>query len=601
MREFEKSVISPARPERNLGAIPREQAAKRPHRATLAKRSGSGWADVTASQFAAEVDALAKGFIAAGLQPGDRLGLMSTTRYEWTLVDFAAWTAGLIVVPVYETSSTDQLRWIMSDSGASALVVETARHFGEAEEVKAELPTLKDVWQIDTGGLDELVAAGAEVSDAALDERRGTTNATSIATIIYTSGTTGRPKGCILTHANFMELAENAGDELADVIRADDAQTILFLPLAHVFARFIEVICLTTGAKMAHSSDIKGLTADFATYQPTFILSVPRVFEKIYNSAEQKALGDGKGRIFKAAADAAIKWSEGQDKGGPGLALKIQHAIYDRLVYSKLRTVMGGHLKYAISGGAPLSHSLAHFYRGLGLIILEGYGLTETTAPVSVNTPALSRIGTVGQPLPGNAVRIADDGEILVKGIAVFREYYNNPQATADAIKDGWFHTGDIGRLDEDGYLAITGRKKEIIVTAGGKNVIPAALEDIIRTSPLVSQCVVVGDRRPFVGVLVTLDQEMLPIWAKAHHHKDVTPETAKSHPAVRAEIDRIVAEANSTVSRAESIRKFAILDDDFTEANGYLTPSLKLKRNVVMKDYAAEVEKLYAGGGSGD
>lgn len=596
MIEIQIPAIATPNPDGNLALLPVEKARTNPRLATFAVREGAGWRDITAAEFSAAVDALAKGFIAAGLVPGDRLGLMCKTRYEWTLVDFAAWTAGLVVVPVYETSSPDQLRWIMADSGAKALVVETARHFSEATEVHPELPELKDIWQIDAGALDELVRIGSDVSDEVLEEHRRHANGESVATIIYTSGTTGRPKGCVLTHANFLELSANAADRLAEIVRADGASTLLFLPLAHVFARFIEVLCLETGSKLGHTADIKTLTADFGTYHPSFVLSVPRVFEKIYNSAEQKAMADGKGRIFSAAADCAVAYSQSLDTGGPGWMLKIQRAIYDKLLYGKLRALMGGRCSYAISGGAPLSPHINHFFRGIGLEVLEGYGLTETTAPVGVNTPEAIKIGTIGQPLPGNAVRIADDGEILVKGIAVFKEYFNNPQATADAFEDGWFKTGDLGALDREGYLRITGRKKEILVTAGGKNVAPAQLEDVIRTSPVVSQCIVVGDRRPFVGALVTIDPEMIDAYAKAHHLKDLTVESAKDHPAIHAEVQRVIDEANKTVSKAESIRKFVVLDTDFTEANGYLTPSLKLKRNVVMQDFSDNVEALYAG-----
>ena len=379
------------------------------------------------------------------------------------------------------------------------------------------------------------------------------------------------------------------------MVRADGAATLLFLPLAHVFARFIEVLCVEATARMGHSSDIRALLDDFASFRPTFILAVPRVFEKIYNSSEQKAEGDGKGRIFATAAATAIEWSQSLDAGGPGLGLKLKHAVFDRLVYSKLRAAMGGQVRYAVSGGAPLGTRLGHFYRGIGVIVLEGYGLTETTAPATVNVPERVKIGTVGTPLPGVGVRIAEDGEILVRGVNVFTGYHNNEAASSDALHDGWFHTGDLGDLDDDGYLKITGRKKEILVTAGGKNVAPAVLEDRLRAHPLVSQCIVVGDQKPFIAALVTLDAEMLPTWAKNNGLPALTLEQARSNAAVLTELQKAVDDANTAVSKAESIRKFAVLPSDFTEENGYLTPSLKLKRNLVMKDFHDDVEALYA------
>ncbi|MDQ2782566.1 MAG: AMP-dependent synthetase/ligase [Actinomycetota bacterium] len=566
-----------------------------PDKVVFAKRDGAGWLDVTAAEFASEVDVLAKGLIAAGVGVGDRVALMSRTRYEWTLVDYAIWTAGAVTVPIYETSSADQVAWITEDSGAVAVVVETGSHATTVAKVRDRLPSLSDVWQIDSGALDELGRAGAEVADDDLEQRRSSTDRTSLATVIYTSGTTGRPKGCRLTHGNFKDLAENTAESLGSVVRAPDAATLLFLPLAHVFARFIEVLCVESSARMGHSSDIKSLLDDFASFKPTFILAVPRVFEKIYNSSEQKAASDGKGRVFAMAADTAIGWSEAQDTGGPGFALRAKHAVFDRLVYGKLRAAMGGHVRYAVSGGAPLGTRLGHFYRGIGVIVLEGYGLTETTAPATVNVPDMVKIGTVGTPLPGVGIRIAEDGEILIKGVNVFVGYHNNDDASADAITDGWFRTGDIGELDADGYLKITGRKKEILVTAGGKNVAPAVLEDRLRAHPLVSQCIVVGDQKPFIAALVTLDPDMLPTWAKINGLEGLSPDAARTNEVVLAELQKAVDDANTAVSKAESIRKFAVLPSDFTEENGYLTPSLKLKRNVVMKDFADDVEALYA------
>jgi long-chain acyl-CoA synthetase len=593
------NVVAPLAPvttEGSLADLPARNAAEAPTETAFSRKTPSGgWTHLTWSQFAEDVAAVAKGLVAEGVRPGDRVGLMSRTRYEWTLLDFAAWTAGAVVVPIYETSSPEQVQWILSDSDAQLVVVETPSHRGVVDQLRGDLPSLRHVVTIEDGGLDALREKGRAVSDEELASRKTGLDRRSVATIIYTSGTTGRPKGCELTHGNFLDLAENAIEKLGQVVLTENASTLLFLPLAHVFARFIEVLCVTGKARMGHSADIKTLLDDFAGFQPTFVLAVPRVFEKIFNSAEAKASAEGKGKIFLRAATVAIAYSEALDEGGPGLSLRLQHALFDRLVYGKLRAAMGGKVRYAVSGGAPLGTRLGHFYRGIGVVILEGYGLTETTAPVAVNTPDKIKIGTVGPPLPGTGIRIADDGEVLLKGVGVFTSYHGNPTATADAIVDGWFHTGDVGELDDDGYLRITGRKKEILVTAGGKNVAPAVLEDRLRAHPLVSQCIVVGDQKPFVGVLVTLDEEMWPLWAKSHGLEGVTLEQARTHPHVLEALQEAVDRANEAVSKAESIRKFAVLSGDFTEANGYLTPSLKLKRNVVMKDFSDEVDKLYA------
>ncbi|TQJ50393.1 AMP-dependent synthetase/ligase [Phycicoccus sp. SLBN-51] len=581
--------------EGSLADLPARNAARNPHRVAFSKKAEGRWVDVTAAQFHNEVRAVAKGLVAAGVRTGDRVGIMCKTRYEWTVVDFAAWTAGAVPVPIYETSSAEQVLWILKDSGAKGIVVETPAHEAIVAEVRDDLPELEHVWQVDAGGIDALAQAGAAVDDAALEAAREGVDRTSVATIIYTSGTTGRPKGCQLTHDNFMALSENAVRRLEQVVQRQGASTLLFLPLAHVFARFIEVLCVDGEARMGHSADIKNLLTDFADFRPTFILSVPRVFEKIYNSAEQKATAEGKGKIFATAADTAIAWSTALDNGGAGLGLRLRHAVFDRLVYGKLRAAMGGQVLYAVSGGAPLGTRLGHFFRGIGVTVLEGYGLTETTAPATVNIPERVKIGTVGPPLPGVGIRIADDGEVLIRGNNVFASYHNNDEATSAALQDGWFHTGDIGELDEDGYLRITGRKKELLVTAGGKNVAPAVLEDRLRAHPLVSQCIVVGDQKPFIAALVTLDPEMYPAWAKNNGIEGVTLEQARTNDVVRAEIQRAVDDANKAVSKAESIRKFAILEGDFTEENGYLTPSMKLKRNIVLKDFHDDVEAIYA------
>jgi long-chain acyl-CoA synthetase len=554
------------------------------------------WAPVTAKEFATEVRSLAAGLIATGVRAGDRVGLMSKTRYEWTLVDYAIWTAGGVTVPVYETSSAEQVQWNLGDSGAVAVVLEGAGHQAVFDAVREQLPDLAGSWQIDAGGLEELGAAGRDVPDTELTARRATLTTDSLATIIYTSGTTGRPKGCELTHGNLIGTGRSASAVLPELFRPGGS-TLLFLPLAHVFARLIQVGCVESHARMGHTNDIKNLLPDFASFQPTFLLSVPRIFEKVYNSSKQRAHSDGKGKLFDLAESTAIAYSKALDDGGAGIFLKAQHALYDRLVYSKLRAALGGRVAYAVSGGAPLGARLGHFFRGVGITILEGYGLTETTAAGTVNTPAHLRIGTVGRPSPGVTVRIADDGEILMTGEHVFRAYWHNEDATEETKGDGWFHSGDIGEIDAQGFVKITGRKKELIVTAGGKNVAPAVLEDRLRAHPLISQCLVVGDQKPFIACLVTIDAEALSPWAKAKG-KAADVGDLVDDPDLRAEVQAAVDDANKAVSKAEAIRKFTILPVDWTEEGGQMTPSLKLKRAVVMKENAGEVDALYSGAG---
>ena len=585
----------------NLSDIVETNATVAPDDVLFRRRVHDDWVDVTCRQWRDEVVGVAKGLIASGVGAGDRVGLMARTSYEWTLLDFAIWTAGGVTVPIYETSSAEQVEWILGDSGAVACVVEAPEHAQTVESVRAALPSLKNVWTIDSGAVGELTAAGANLPDAEVQARRSIAGPGDLATIIYTSGTTGKPKGCELTHGNFLFEASNVispkdpSASLADIFIGKHASTLLFLPLAHVFARMVEVAVVMARGTMGHTSDVKRLVEDLGSFKPTFILAVPRVFEKVYNGAEQKAETAGKGKIFHAAAATAIAYSEALDHGGPGVGLKLKHGLFDKLVYGKLRAALGGNVEWAISGGAPLGERLGHFYRGIGLKVLEGYALTETTAASCVTTPGMMKLGTVGRPLPGVSVKIADDGEILVKGGQVLRGYYNNPQATAEAVRDGWLHTGDLGQLDEDGCLRITGRKKEIIVTAAGKNVAPAILEDRLRAHRLVSQCMVVGDAQPYIACLVTLDAEALPAWLEQHNKRSLSLAEAAEDPDLVAEIQRAVDDANKAVSRAEAIKKFKILPVDWTEDNGVLTPSLKLKRNVVMKEHAAEVDALYS------
>jgi long-chain acyl-CoA synthetase len=571
----------------------------------------AAWEDITARQFRDEVAALAKGFMAAGIGEGDRVALLSRTRYEWTVVDYALWAAGAVTVPVYETSSNEQVEWILTDSGALAIVVETPERLEAIGEVLHGLPGVRRTWLIEPGAaapsLDALVAEGAGVGEADLAQRRVSAGAGDFATIIYTSGTTGRPKGCEITHGNLLANARNAVRALSVIFDTPGASTLLFLPLAHSFARLIEVGAMEAGAVLGLIPDPGTLLPDLATFQPTFILAVPRVFEKLYNGAEQQASKSGvRGAIFHAAARTAAAWSRAlgtQDTpspGGanePGLVLRLQHGIYDRLVYRKLRAAVGGRVRYSVSGGGALGERLGHFFRGAGITIIEGYGLTETTAAATVNRPGRNKIGTVGQPLPGVSVRIAEDGEILLTGLNRFVGYWHNDAATAEALThDGWLRTGDIGELDGEGYLRVTGRKKELIVTAGGKNVAPAVLEDRIRAHPLVSQALVVGDGRPYVACLITLDPEAVHTWlARRNRPVDTSLSALTEDPDLIAELQTAVDDANKAVSRAESIRRFHVLDTDFTEQAGYLTPSLKLRRNVVAKDFADQIDALYS------
>jgi len=584
-----------ADPDANVTDLLVDRVAATPNDALFAlPTADGGWSDVSTAEFHRQVIALAKGFVAAGVKPGDKIGLMCKVRYEWTLIDFAAAFAGAIIVPVYETSSPAQLQHILTDSGATSIIVETPEHFTRFDEVRAEVPQVSTVWQIDLGDLDKLTAGGEKVADADIEKTRRIAKAKDVATLIYTSGSTGTPKGVVLTHSNFVDLSRNAAVAMKEVV-APGASTLLFITTAHVFARFISILAVHAGVKVGHQPDTKQLLASLGSFKPTFLLAVPRVFEKVYNGSEQKAEAGGKGKIFRAAAETAIAHSKALDAGKVPLGLKVKFALFDKLVYSKLKAAMGGRVRYAVSGGAPLGTRLGHFFRSLDVRILEGYGLTETSAPATVNLVEKFKIGTVGPVLPGNGVKIAEDGEVLIKGVCVFKEYWNNPAATKEAFDGEWFRTGDIGELDADGYLSITGRKKEIIVTAAGKNVAPAALEDPIRANPIIGQIVVVGDQKPFISALVTLDPEMLPPWLNSNgEDPNMSLEEAAKNPKVIAEVQRAVDAANANVSRAESIRKFTILATEFTEASGHLTPKMSIKRGPITADFAAEIDAMY-------
>ena len=586
--------------DENCTGIIFDIAEKSPDRTVVRHKVDGRWTPVSARESADRIVAIAKGLIASGVNPGDRVALLSRTRLEWTLLDFAIWSAGAITVPIYDSSSAGQIEWIMQDSGATAIILEDDNHRDAFRSIQT-LPESITVFQIDrTDGpsaIPQLIEAGADLHDDEVAKRRATVGSADPATLIYTSGTTGRPKGCELTHANMLSevRAVLEGDLLDELRRRPEKRLLMFLPLAHVLARAITLVAIEAGAEVGHTSDTANLVPEFAAFKPSLILSVPRVFEKVYNTARQGAHDSGKGKIFDAAADTAVAFSKASERGSVGLVLKAKHAVFDALVYKKLRTALGGECAMAISGGAPLGARLGHFFSGVGIPVYEGYGLTETTAAFSVNTPAASRIGTVGKPLAGNAVRIGDDGEVLLRGGVVFREYWRNPEATADAITDGWFHTGDLGTVDREGFITITGRKKELIVTAGGKNVSPAGLEDVIRASALVSQAMVVGDQKPFIAALITTDPEAFPAW-KERNGKPASASVSDlaDDADLRAEVQAAIDDANKTVSHAEAIKKFRILPDDFTEETGEMTPTLKVKRNVVTEKFADAIEAIY-------
>jgi long-chain acyl-CoA synthetase len=556
------------------------------------------WTDVTCAQAAAQIRSAALGLIAEGVQPGDRVSIFSATRYEWAILDYAILAVGAVTVPIYETSSAEQVRWVLRDSGAVLVFAETDGHGDKVDQLRADLPDLRKVLRIagsETRALDALAEAGRSVDPSQLDARLAAIRSDNPATLIYTSGTTGRPKGCQLTHSNLVYETRGAKDAFPSLL-GERQRMLVFLPLAHVLSRAITVAALENKVTVGFTSDLKNLVPMFAVFKPTVVVSVPRVFEKVYNTAEQNARNDGKGRIFEIAVNAAIDWSKAQDSGGAGVVLRAKHAVFDRLVYGKLRAALGGDCRAAISGGAPLGARLGHFYRGVGLTIYEGYGLTETSAAITVNRLDDLKVGSVGKLLPGNSMRVADDNELLVKGGVVFNGYWHNEQATKEAISEGWFRTGDLGAIDDDGFLTIVGRKKEIIVTAGGKNVAPAVLEDQLRAHPLISQAMAVGDAKPFVAALITIDPEAFVGWKERNGKAtDASVGDLANDPDLLAEIDLAVKEANQAVSHAESIRKFRILPVDFTEDTGELTPTMKVKRKVVAEKFASEIEALYA------
>ncbi|MFG2312340.1 AMP-dependent synthetase/ligase [Streptomyces sp. NPDC048566] len=593
----------------SLADIPFDNAAAAPGEAVLSRKTpdGDGWIDVSAAEYAGQVLAVAKGLVAEGLMPGDRIAIMARTTYEWTLLDFAAWAAGLVTVPVYPTSSVFQTRWILQDSGAVAVAVESAAQAATLGPERERIPDLRHMWVFDKGHVERLAELGRDVPDQEVAVRRGVLGPDTLATLIYTSGTTGRPKGCALTHGNFFAEVDNAVELLHPIFKArtrDPASTLLFLPLSHVFGRMVAVACMRARVRLGHAPSLQTeeLLADLGTFRPTFLLAIPYVLEKVFNTGRATAERMGRGSSFDRAARIARSYGEAVEARqhgtgpGPGRGLRAARALYDPLVYRRIRNALGGRVRYAICGGSPLGRRLAAFYAGAGIEVFEGYGLTETTAAATVTPPVRPRLGTVGWPLPGTRVRIAADGEVLLSGEQVFRGYWD-PHAggVVDAAPDGWLATGDIGALDDGGYLTITGRKKEILITAGGKNVAPAPLEDWLRSHPLIAQCMVVGDRRPFVSALVTLDPEGVTHWRRMNGKHGVPPELILDDPELLAILQRAVDEANKLVSRPESIRRFTVLPGEFTEAAGHLTPSMKLRRAAIEADFAREIEAIYA------
>ncbi|MGV0684929.1 AMP-dependent synthetase/ligase [Mycolicibacterium thermoresistibile] len=598
MREFHEPATFTVGERDNIVSAVFDHERDDPQHVIFRRRIDGRWTDVTCAQAAEQVRAAALGLIAEGVQPGDRVALMSATRYEWVILDYAILAVGALTVPIFETSSAEQVRWVLQDSGAVLAVVETEKHGQLVKSVQDDAPALRKTLLIEGSGptaIDELTAAGSGVDRAELDNRLAGIRAADPATLIYTSGTTGRPKGCVLTHSNLVHEVRADRDCFPTLL--DKGQRMLtFLPLAHVLARAISMAAFHSKVTQGFTSDLANLVPLFGEFKPTAVVSVPRVFEKVYNTAELNAQEGGKGAIFAQAARTAIDWSKALDTGGPGLWLRAKHALFDKLVYGKLRAALGGECRAAISGGAPFGARLGHFFRGAGVTVYEGYGLTETSAAITVNRMDDLRIGTVGKLVPGCSMKLAPDGELLVKGGVVFNGYWQNEEATKEAIVDGWFHTGDLGSIDDDGFLTIVGRKKEIIVTAGGKNVAPAVLEDQLRAHPLISQAMAVGDQKPFIGALITIDPEAFETW-KQHRGKnpDATLAEMTEDPDLVAEIDEAIQQANKAVSRAEAIRKFRILPVDFTVEDGELTPTLKLKRAVVAEKYAAEIEKIYS------
>ncbi|MFJ3083803.1 AMP-dependent synthetase/ligase [Streptomyces halstedii] len=607
MREFTVPPMAAAAPHTGgLADTVFDFAQEDPGRIALGRKGPDGrWHDVTAAAFRDEVLALAKGLIAHGIRFGDRVALMSRTRYEWTLFDLALWAVGAQSVPVYPTSSAEQVLWMLYDAEVVAVMVEHEDHAMTVGSVIDRLPDLKRLWQLDAGAMGELAEAGARIDDEVVHRHRRAVTPDSVATVIYTSGTTGRPKGCVITHANFMFEADTMVARWHPVFRSrpgDEAATLLFLPLAHVFGRMVEIAALRGRVKLGHQPELsaKALMPDLVSFRPTFVLAVPHIFEKVFDAARRKAEAEGRLGPFDRSVDVAVTYAEAREERafgtgpGPSAGLRMRHQFFDQVVYRKIREAMGGRVRHAMSGGSGMARRLGLFFAGAGVTVYEGYGLTETTAAATANPPGRARYGTVGRPIPGSTVHIARDGEVWVHGAHVFSGYLGDPEATGAVLRDGWLATGDLGALDEDGYLTLTGRKKEILVTSGGKSVSPGGLEERVRAHPLVAQCVVVGNDRPYIAALVTIDREAVEHWLAMRGRAPMRPAELVRDPDLEREVRRAVVAANTAVSQAESIRTFRILAHPFSEEHGLLTPSLKPKRKAIEAAYATEVDALY-------
>lgn len=597
MREFSTPAAASSGGRRSLTDDVVAHLQNDPHRVLLRRRNDladpTQWADVTAADFHLQVTAVAKGLLAAGVRAGETVAVLSRTRYEWTLFDYAIWWVGAVTVPVYESTPAEQVAYLLDDASAVAVIVDSAAHHALVASVADRLPVMRQLWRIDEGAVQLLSDLGAQVADEALETRRAGVTAAQLATIVYTSGTSGHPKGCALTHGHFIAELDSLVEALADPLDRVDASTLLFLPLAHVLARVVQVCCIRTGATLGHTADVGELNAALASFRPSFVLAVPRSFARIHAAASQQAAVDGRSRLFAAATTTAVAWSRAHETGRPGRTLRARHAFFERVVYRRLRADLGGRVRYGLCGGAPLSERLGHFFRGIGVSVLEGYGLTEATGALTVNVPGLHKVGTVGRPLPGVTVRVADDGELLFRGAQVFDGYLSDQVTTSGVLVDGWLHTGDLGEVDGEGFVRVTGRRNDVLVTAGGKSVAPALLEDRICAHPLVSHAIIVGDGAPYVAALVTLDTEAAAAWARRLGRSTDIAELVDD-PDLRDEIQTAVNAANTTVSAAESVRRFVVLTSQWTQAGGQLTPSLKLKRQQILADHHAEVAALY-------
>ena len=592
MREFSRTPSSELSTVGNLTDDVVRNAATSPGLVLFGRRTSTCWEHVTSEVFLGQVRSVAAGLAAAGVRPGDRVALMCRTRFEWTVFDYGIWFAGAVTVPIYVTASDDQLTWILRDSQVQVVIVETSDELERVRKLRNSEGEAR-IWAVDEGAVDVLAALGAGISDSDVERRRGELSPESLATIVYTSGTTGTPKGCVLTHGNLMAELDAASRDLDELFGGDDAATLLCLPLAHIFARIVQVGAIRHRVRLGYPGDVQSLARDLEDFQPTFLVGVPRVFEQIFNRASQGATADGRGKVFERAADTAVAYSQSLEHGGPGITLRVKHLGYERLVYERVRSALGDRCRFAVSGGASLGDRLAHFFRGIGVPVLEGYGLTETTAALCVNSPGAHKVGTVGRPFEGVTVRVSDEGELLVRGRQVFSGYWSDEEATRRVLDSGWLHTGDLGEIDDEGFIRVLGRMHEVLVTAGGKRIAPTALEEHVRAHPLVSHCMVVGDGRPYVAALVTLDPDAVTAWAAQRQKSTRLRELAEDHD-LRREIQGAVDEANRSVSRAESIRKFTILPVDWTEEGGHLTPSLKIRRKAISRDFSRELGAMY-------